>query len=210
MRTEEEEVLFSCQIKKSIFGDLVKKQAAYTMSNSSMSVLKGILFELENNILTMVSSDAARMLETKVKVSQPFKNGAAVYDGRYLGMLRFMPNICMPYSFPDVLQLNFCNEYLEIKDLANGIVYEVPRLVGQFPPNWESLFPTIDDNSYTTIGVNVNFINELKNLSSKSGRIELTIKNNAPLNVILAKSDNVNIQSRVLIMPIQYADRGQK
>lgn len=204
---EQNENLFSCQILKSDFKKLLKEQVKHA-SYYSDSILSSILFELEDNILTMVSTDGARLLETKIKVESPFGNGCGTYNAFYLGAIRFIKNIIIcSDSYVDMLQLNFQKDWLEIKDLANGIDYHAPAVKGTFPPNWKNLFPKIDSESeeYTTIGVNMRFINELNKLSpnERTGIVKLTFKNNDPLSCIVAKCDAVEVQTRALIMPVQ-------
>lgn len=204
---QEKDVLFCCQIEKSVFKKLIKEQANYCAMFAN--VLDGILFELKDDILTMVSTDGNKLLETKVKAYSAFKSGSKVYNGNYLRNIKFLKNICIfSESYVDMLQINFYEDCMTIKDLANSIEYNVPKVDGQFPPNWKKLFPTIkEDGKYTTIGVNIQFIKELSKLSfnQRTGIVELSIKNNSPLSAILAKAKNPDgdISNRVLIMPIQ-------
>lgn len=62
-----------------------------------------------------------------------------------------------------------------------------------------------DLKEYTTIGVNMRFINELNRLTpnERTGIVKLTFKNNDPLACIVAECDAVDIQTRALIMPVQ-------
>ncbi len=216
-RNEENEIIaelenksFHCQIEKSMFKKLIKEQTKYNGVYSD-NILRGIKFELEKDILTMVSTDGNRMLETKIKVESPCGSGSGVYDGVYLGAIKFLKNICIASEhYVDMLQLNFDEDCLEIKDLANGIVYQCSAWGKNAPyPNYKQLFPTINEenkNEYTTIGVNMRFINELNKLSpnERTGIVELTFKNNDPLIAIVAKCDSVGLyQTRALIMPVE-------
>lgn len=204
---EQNENLFSCQILKSDFKKLIKEQVKYAWYYGD-SILHSILFELEDDILTMVSTDGNRLLETKIKVQSPFGNGRGTYDSLYLGNIKFFKNmvICSD-QYVDMIQLNFQKDCLQIKDFANGIEYHAPAIQGTFPPNWKTLIPNIDSDSkeYTTIGVNMQFLNELNRLSpnKRTGIVELTFKNNDPLSCLVAKCDAVEVQTRALIMPVK-------
>ena len=204
---EQNENLFGCQILKADFKKLLKEQVKHA-SYYSDGILRSILFELKDDILTMVSSDGNRLLETKIKVNSPYRNGSGTYCSTYLGAIKFIKNVTI-YSekYVDMLQLNFQEDCLEIKDLANGIEYHAPAIQGTFPLKWKSLFPSINPESkeYTTIGVNMQFINELNRLTpnEKTGVVELTFKNNDPLSCIVAKCNAVEVKTRALIMPVQ-------
>jgi len=206
-KIEENKKTFHCQIEKSKFKKLIKEQSKYS-AFCSENILRGIKFELENDILTMVSMDGNRLLETKIKVESPCGSGSGVYDGIYLGAITFMKNICIASdSYIDMLQLNFDDDCLEIKDLANGIIYQCSAIEGKYP-NYKQLFPQIkkeNQKEYTTIGVNMRFLNELNRLSpnERTGIVELTFKNNTPLNAIVAKCESPEYQTRALIMPIR-------
>lgn len=204
---EQNENLFGCQIRKSEFEKLLKEQVKHA-SYYGDNILHSIFFELKGDILTMVSTDGNRLLETKIKVESPFGDGCGTFDSAYLGKLKFFKNMVIRSErYIDVVQLNFRKDCLQIKDLANGIEYQVPAIDGIFPPNWKTLFPNIDSDSkeYTTIGVNMRFINELNRLTpnERTGIVKLTFKNNDPLASIVAECDAVDIQTRALIMPVQ-------
>lgn len=204
---ETNENLFGCQILKSDFKKLIKEQVKHA-SFYGDNILRSIFFELKDDILTMVSTDGNRMLETKFKVNSPYGSGHATYDAGYLGAIRFFKNMVIDSDrYVDMIQLNFKKDCLQIKDLANGIEYQAPAVLGTFPPNWKTLFPNIDSESkeYTTIGVNMQFLKELNRLSpnERTGIVELSFKNNDPLSCIVAKCDTVEVQTRALIMPVQ-------
>lgn len=204
---ESNENLFSCQILKSEFEKLLKEQVKHA-SYYGDNILCSILFELKDDVLTMVSTDGNRLLETKIKVEAPFGNGCGTFDSAYLGKIKFFKNMVIRSErYIDVIQLNFKKDCLQIKDLANGIEYQVPAIEGIFPSNWKTLIPNIDSDSkeYTTIAVNMRFINELNRLTpnERTGIVKLTFKNNAPLACIVAECDAVDIQTRAVIMPVQ-------
>lgn len=204
---EQNENLFGCQILKSEFEKLLKEQVKHA-SYYGDSILRSILFELKGDILTMVSTDGNRMLETRIKVEAPFGDGCGTFDSAYLGKIKFFKNMVIHSErYIDMIQLNFKKDCLQIKDLANGIEYQVPVIEGIFPKNWKTLFPNIDSESkeYTTIAVNMRFINELNRLTpnERTGIVKLTFKNNEPLASIVAECDAVDIQTRALIMPVQ-------
>jgi DNA polymerase III sliding clamp (beta) subunit (PCNA family) len=203
-KTETKSKTFHCQIEKSTFKKLIKEQSKYNGIYFD-NILRGIKFELKEDILTMVSTDGNRLLETKIKVESPCGNGSGVYDGNYLGAIRFMKNICITSdAYIDMLQLNFDADCLEIKDLANGIIYQCSAIEGNYP-NYKQLIPTVNEKEYTTIGVNMRFLSELNRLSpnERTGIVELSFKNNEPLSPMIAKCDAIEVQTRALIMPIQ-------
>lgn len=168
-----------------------------------------IRFELENDVLTMVSTDGNRMLETTTHVYDAKGGEFGLYDAGYIRAIKLMKNISIcSESYVDVLDLTFYEDRLQIRDIANSIEYNVPAYMGDYKyPEWKKLYPDSKEieKDYTTIAMNYNFFEDLKALSPNPRTMitKLQIKNNDPLAKIIVECPQPDTTTRVLIMPIQ-------
>lgn len=200
--------VFCCQILRDDFKTLMKNQTKYA-SRYDGNLLKMIRFELENDVLTMVSTDGNRMLETTTRVYDAKGSGFGLYDAGYIRAIKLMKNICINSEcYVDVLDLTFYEDRLQIRDIANHIEYNVPAYMGDRKyPEWKKLYPNSKEieKDYTTIAMNYNFFEDLKALSPnpKTMITKLQIKNNDPLAKIIVECPQPDTTTRVLIMPIQ-------
>jgi len=205
---KQDNILFSCQVKKDEFKKLIKKQVAYIPRSRRNNIFSAIHFELENNILTMVSTDATKMLCSRLVVDNPYKSGQGNYNGIYLGKISFIKNILYDKSYTDVMDLIFKRDGLTIIDYFNQITYNVPVVCGEYP-NYKKLFPddVEDKKKYTTVAVNISYLEQLKNLSPnpKNNILKLHFDKKNVCAPILAECDNEGLDSKCLIMPIDIS-----
>ena len=201
------------RILKSVFKKIIKQNCA-TRLKAEYHILNGIKFEYSNDKLTLVSTDGNRLLVNEILVNDGEGECEAIFNGNILEKITFIKDMLIGGSFVDLLEFEMTPDQLTIKDVANRITYCIPKIgtVDSKYPEYRKLFPKInkDDKDYTTLGVNIRFLEELKRMSvnSRHNILKLSFKNNNPLSCIVAETQNEDeeVKSKTLIMPIQLRD----
>ena len=201
------------KIEKSVFKKVIKANCG--VIGYGMTILSGVKFEYSDGVLTLASTDGNRLLENKVEVFDGNGECSAVYNGYMLAKIQFLKNMCVNDGYYiDYLQFKMTPEKLEIWDIANNFTYQIGVVDSPSPfPPYKQLLPDVSkakDGEYTTIALNVKFVEELKRMSvnPRTQIMKFHFKNNSPLACVLAESTDETTQttSKSLIMPIQLRD----
>lgn len=200
------------RILKSTFKKVIKQNCA-TRLKAEYHFLSGIKFEYDDEKLTIVSTDGNRLLINEINVHDGEGRCEAVFNGDILEKITFIKDMLIGGSFVDFLEFEMTPERLTIKDVANQITYNIPKVgtPDSKYPEYKKLFPNIqEEKEYTTLGVNIRFLEELKRMSvnPRTNILRISFKNNSPLSCIVAESKNEDedIETKTLIMPIQLRD----
>ena len=129
------------EIQKDRFKQAIKNQLEHVTSYlyERNSVLRGVLFEFKDNVLTMVSTDANTLLKQEMPVNELIKGGSYEivlsalhlakagiknhYEGGRKQSIRCLDNL--------VITIN--EDHAVIEDKFNGVKYVIPSIVGNYP-----------------------------------------------------------------------------
>lgn len=195
------------RILKSTFKKVIKQNCAVRLK-SEWNSLCGIKFEYENEVLTIASTSGDRLLVNEIIVDDGEGFCEGIYNGDILEKITFIKDMLIGGSYVDYLEFEMFPDKLVIKDVANNITYCIPKFGNDKFPNFRQLFPTDEeDKKYSHIGVNVQYLEELKRMSvnPKHNILKLSLNKENPLAKILAETVNEdeNVKSKMIIMPIE-------
>ncbi|MCD8025067.1 MAG: hypothetical protein LUE64_05985 [Candidatus Gastranaerophilales bacterium] len=199
----------SFRILKSVFKKVIKQNCAVRF-NQGCNIVSGIKFEYSDEKLTIVSTNGCELLVNEILVTDGKGKCEAVYNGDILEKITFIKDVLIGGGCVDFLEFEMSPDQLIIKDFANRITYCIPKLPADREyPEYKKLFPNVEkkEKEYTTLGVNIRYLERLKNMSvnSRYNLLKISFKNNSPLSCIVAESkdEDKNVKSKSLIMPIQ-------
>lgn len=171
----------------STFFDMIKK-TKISVSSESRRFLSGILFQIENKILKIVSTDGKRLSYIETSVDIP--NVSAIIPIKILNEIIKISG--------ETLQLSINGKEIIIK--IDDYIFVSNLLDGNFPP-YEKVIP---DNQPNSIKVNrkdfLSSIGRIALMCDDSNKIRLKISNN---NLSLY-SENISIGSGEEVIDIEY------
>lgn len=142
---------------------------------SPCSVLNGVKIHVESDYMEMVATDGNTMLKTTVGLDEPIKKGAGdiVLSGLYLSKLKLTKSYTTnkrSFSVFDIMEVTIKESEALIKDQTNGITYKIPKIVGNYPKNTDSILAfKFDEKKHLKIALNPNLIAKLKNIPNRTG-----------------------------------------
>lgn len=195
------------EIKKSRFKKVIENQLK-TMSHEVGSVLNGVQFKTDGNILTLASTDGNTLLKSEIELENPQPKHEIVLSGLYLSKTKIFNSYengrKSSYSLFDTLVITLYEDCATIEDKLNKIKYNIPALCNIQYPKYDQLIPDTTKEQYTRIGFNTKFLERFSNISndrSKEGILSVN-KDNALACFIITAEDKENfVKSTALIMP---------
>ena len=195
------------EIKKSRFKKVIENQLK-TMSHEVGSVLNGVQFKTDGNILTLASTDGNTLLKSEIELENPQPKHEIVLSGLYLSKTKIFNSYengrKSSYSLFDILVITLYEDCATIEDKLNKIKYNIPALCNIQYPKYDQLIPDTTKEQYTRIGFNTKFLERFSNISndrSKEGILSVN-KDNALACFIITAEDKENfVKSTALIMP---------
>ena len=199
------------EIQKDRFKQAIKNQLEHVTSYlyERNSVLRGVLFEFKDNVLTMVSTDANTLLKQEMPVNELIKGGSYEivlsalhlakagiknhYEGGRKQSIRCLDNL--------VITIN--EDHAVIEDKFNGVKYVIPSIVGNYP-GYKQLLPKTEDK--TKIAFNTRLMAKFKDISdTRTGIAVMSIDKDDPLKPIVISSENKENDIKVtgILMPCQ-------
>lgn len=170
--------------------NMVKGTAFSTAKDTARPVLQGTLFEIENNILNMVSLDGFRLSKKSLELSQSVENVSAILDTK---------------SFADIMKLVWDEDVIIKITPSHAIVkfgntIATARLMeGKFV-NYKSLIPT---NQKLEVKVSkTDIISSLR-------RAEVMSNNTAPL-IRISIKDAIEIQAKGNLGKVEESVEAEK
>jgi len=152
------------RIRKKDFAKIIKNQCGYTSKYDSTSILSGINIKVADNVLTTVSTDGNRLLETKTKLNDCVGEFSPVtFVGEYLRKIKFIKGINISRFIDDILEITLTNKMMDITDVCNKFTYSIPIISGKYP-KYKKVIPKTKKNSFV-VGINKYFLEDLKYLS---------------------------------------------
>lgn len=208
------------EIGKDVFKKALTNAFSCTVPRSNgRTILNGINFKIDNEVLTLAATDGYTLIKQDLKVDEVINGGnyQIVLDGQYLYKAGFKKS----YEFGrklsmkslDKLRITINEDSAIIEDVYNSIRYNIPALTGDKFPNYEKLIPK-DLNSrerYTEIGFNTSLMARFADISNPKSKIGiLRVNKEKPLNPMIITSENEidQIKTTALLMPIdlRFAD----
>ena len=202
------------EIGKDVFKKALINAFSCTVPRSNgRTILNGINFKIDNEVLTLAATDGYTLIKQDLKVDEVINGGnyQIVLDGQYLYKAGFKKS----YEFGrklsmkslDKLRITINEDSAIIEDVYNSIRYNIPALTGDKFPNYEKLIPKDLNNRerYTEIGFNTSFIARFADISNPKSKIGiLRVNKEKPLNPMIITSENEidQIKTTALLMPI--------
>lgn len=196
------------EIKKSRFKKIIENQLK-TISHEVGSVLNGVQFKTDGNILTLASTDGNTLLKSEIELENPQPKHEIVLSGLYLSKTKIFNSYengrKSSFSLFDTLVITLYEDHATIEDKLNKIKYNIPGFSSDVPfPKYDQLIPDITKEPYTRIGFNTKFLERFSNISNgrtKEGILSVN-KNNALACFIITAEDKEDfVKNTALIMP---------
>lgn len=195
------------EIKKSRFKKIIENQLK-TISQEPGTVLNGVQFKTDGNILTLASTDGNTLLKSEIVLETPQPKHEIVLSGLYLSKTKIFNSYengrKSSYSLFDTLVITLYEDCATIEDKLNKIKYNIPALCNISFPKYEQLIPDTTKEPYTRIGFNTKFLERFSNISNgrtKEGILSVN-KNNALACFIITAEDKEDfVKNTALIMP---------
>lgn len=154
--------------------DNVLMHAGASYINSPAGVLNSVKIHVESDYMELLATDSNTLLKATVGLDEAIKGkGDILLDAKYLSKIKLVKDYkttTRDYSVFDLLEIVIKETEAQITDIANGVTYTIPRMVGQYPPNVEDLLAfKYDEKKYLEVAINPNFIAKLKNLVKTNG-----------------------------------------
>lgn len=197
-------------ILKKTFKNALDVQLKYASTTTERNIITGINIKIENGNLIMVSTTGEKLL--KQEITLDYYNGkdfeSVTYSGDYLRGIKIFKQFGSEKREPleDYLRITLKKDSLIIKDLANNIVYNVPSLGCDYPPTEK--FMKIPQNCQT-VGINLNFLNDLKKMpvNCRTNFLKIHINKDSATEPIIIETDNKEgVKALALLMPMQARD----
>ena len=194
------------EIKKSRFKKIIENQLK-TISQEPGTVLNGVQFKTDGNILTLASTDGNTLLKSEIELENPQPKHEIVLSGLYLSKMKIFNSYengrKSSFSLFDTLVITLFEDHATIEDKLNKIKYNIPGFSDVSFPKYDQLIPDITKEPYTRIGFNTKFLERFSNISN--GRTKegvLSVNKNNPLAcfVITAENQEDFVKSTALIM----------
>lgn len=204
------------EIQKDRFKKAIKNQlkhiASYSWENNS--VLQGVLFKIDNNILTMVSTDGSALLKQEMPVNEVIHGGSYEivlsalhlakagiknhHEGGRKQAIRCLDNL--------VFTIN--EDHAVIEDKFNGIKYVIPQKYGNFPEYEKFLTPKSKEKS-VSFAFNMYLMARFEEIgNSRSGVSVITVSKENPEESILITANNNEDDIKVtgVLMPVRLRE----
>ena len=195
------------EIKKSRFKKIIENQLK-TISQEPGTVLNGVQFKTDGNILTLASTDGNTLLKSEIELENPQPKHEIVLSGLYLSKMKIFNSYengrKSSFSLFDTLVITLFEDHATIEDKLNKIKYNIPGFSDVSFPKYDQLIPDITKEPYTRIGFNTKFLERFSNISN--GRTKegvLSVNKNNPLACFIITAENQEdfVKSTALIMP---------
>lgn len=196
------------EIKKSIFKKVLENQLK-TISQEPNTILNGVQFKTDGNILTLASTDGNTLLKSEIELENLLPKFEIVLNGLYLLKTKIFNSYengrKSTFSLFDTLVITLYEDHATIEDKLNKIKYNIPAFSSDISfPKYDQLIPDITKEPYTKIGFNTKFLERFSNISNCRTREGiLSVNKNNPLACFLITAENKEdfVKSTALIMP---------
>lgn len=202
------------EIQKSRFNKALKNALLSVLNCSEHSILGGINFKIDGEMLTLASTDGNTLIKQELIVDELITPGnyQLTLSGVHLSKASFKSS----YEFGrkrsmyylDKLRITIRENSAAIEDLLNGVQYFIPAIGGESAkyPEYEKIIPKLDKNkNYTKVGFNSLYMAKFAEISNpRTGVTILNVNNKNPLAAMVITSNNEtdNIKTTAILMPI--------
>ncbi len=181
------------KIKTSTFKSMVRHSLISVSHDEGKPALTGVLFRVEDNTLTLVSTDSFRLTIRKGKIENH-----GVNKGLYLIPLKILN---------ELVKFNFSQDYIKVKVVKNQVLFKIDdflfisRLLDEKFPQVERIIP----DKYDTF-----FKVSRNNLISALQRVMIISEGNNYIFKIMINDDNMIFKSDSQLGSIEEEIKGDK
>lgn len=177
---------------KNALENILMHVAPYT---DNQPTLNGVKIHVESDYMELVATDGNTMLKSTVGLDEPIKGvGDIVLNGLYLSKMKLIKNYTTKtrsFSVFDILEITIKENEAHIKDQTNGITYKIPKIIGIYPSNTDSILAfKYDENKHLKVALNPNLIAKLKNLPRNNAPLIMFFEKENPLGMVHIETED--------------------